>query len=135
MPEVTAKEFTVDGWFKTVDVAIVEEGYISIMGRNSVDIIKSGEYKIYALEIEEVLRTHEQINDCAVVAIPDDECGILIVAAMVAKKKEVNIDELNTWLRERMAAYKTPRRYLVVEELPRNAMGKVTKNDIKKMFV
>jgi len=135
MPEVTAKEFTVDGWFKTVDVAIVEEGYISIMGRNSVDIIKSGEYKIYALEIEEVLRTHEQINDCAVVAIPDDECGILIVAAMVAEKKEVNIDELNTWLRERMAAYKTPRRYLVVEELPRNAMGKVTKNDIKKMFV
>lgn len=135
MPEATAKEFTVDGWFKTVDVAIVEEGYISIMGRNSVDIIKSGEYKIYALEIEEVLRTHEHINDCAVVAIPDDECGILIVAAMVAEKKEVNIDELNTWLRERTAAYKTPRRYLVVEELPRNAMGKVTKNDIKKMFV
>ena len=134
-PEATAKEFTIDGWFKTGDVAIVENGYYRIMGRNSVDIIKSGGYKISALEIEEVLRTHEQINDCAVVAIPDDEWGELIVAAIVTETTEINIDELNKWLRERMASYKTPRKYLVVDELPRNAMGKVTKNDVKKMFV
>jgi malonyl-CoA/methylmalonyl-CoA synthetase len=134
-PEATSKEFTNDGWFKTGDVAIVEDGYIRIMGRKSVDIIKSGGYKISALEIEEVLRMHEAINDCAVVAIPDDEWGELIVAALITNDKLLDFDELNKWLRERMAAYKTPRKYLLVDELPRNAMGKVTKNDVKQLFV
>lgn len=134
-PEATAKEFTTDGWFKTGDVAIVENGYIRIMGRNSVDIIKSGGYKISALEIEEVLRTHTLITDCAVVGIDDEEWGELIVAALVTSDKMIDIAELNKWLREKMAAYKTPRKYLLVDELPRNAMGKVTKNDVKKLFV
>lgn len=134
-PEATAKEFTVDGWFKTGDVAIVEDGYYRIMGRNSVDIIKSGGYKISALEIEEELRKHEQIDDCAVIGIPNDEWGELIVSAIVVKNKDIDIEQLNKWLRERMAAYKTPKKYLVVDELPRNAMGKVTKNDVKKLFV
>ena len=113
---------------------MVEESYIRIMGRNSVDIIKSGGYKISALEIEEVLRTHTFIDDCAVVGMQDDEWGELIVAALVVNDNTINLDDLNKWLRENMAAYKTPRKYLLVAELPRNAMGKVTKNDIKKLF-
>ena len=133
-PEATAKEFTADGWFKTGDVAVVEDNYYRIMGRSSVDIIKSGGYKISALEIEEELRKHDAIADCAVVGIPNDEWGELIVSALVLNDKALNTDELNKWLRERMAAYKTPRKYLMVDELPRNAMGKVTKNDIKKLF-
>lgn len=133
-PEATAKEFTADGWFKTGDVAIVEDGYLRIMGRNSVDIIKSGGYKISALEIEEELRKHEHIDDCAVVGIPNDEWGELIVSAIVANNQQIDLDELNKWLRGKMAAYKTPRKYLIVDELPRNAMGKVTKNDVKKLF-
>lgn len=134
-PEATAKEFTTDGWFKTGDVAIIENGYIRIMGRNSVDIIKSGGYKISALEIEEVLRTHSLITDCAVVGIDDEEWGELIVAVLVVNDKAINLEDLNKWLRANMAAYKTPRKYLLVDELPRNAMGKVTKNDVKKLFV
>ncbi len=134
-PEATAKEFTADGWFKTGDVAVVEDGYIRIMGRSSVDIIKSGGYKISALEIEEELRKHELINDCAVVGIADDEWGELIVSAIVINNKEIDLSALNKWLREKMASYKTPRKYLIVDELPRNAMGKVTKSDVKKMFV
>jgi malonyl-CoA/methylmalonyl-CoA synthetase len=134
-PEATAKEFTADGWFKTGDVAIVEEGYYRIMGRNSVDIIKSGGYKISALEIEEELRKHHLINDCAVVGVPNDEWGELIVSAVVVKEDTINFDEINQWLRTKIAAYKTPRKYLIVNELPRNAMGKVTKNDVKKLFV
>ena len=133
-PEATAETFTSDGWFKTGDIAIVEDGYYRIMGRNSVDIIKSGGYKISALEIEEVLRTHASIDDCAVVGIVDDEWGELIVAALVIKDANINLEELNKWLREKMASYKTPRKYLLVNELPRNAMGKVTKNDVKKLF-
>ena len=130
----TVKEFTPDGWFKTGDIAIVENGYYRIMGRKSVDIIKSGGYKISALEIEEVLRTHEEISDCAVVGLPDDEWGELIVAAIVSNNKNIDTDFLNQWLREKIPSYKSPRKYLVVTELPRNAMGKVTKNDVKKLF-
>lgn len=134
-PDATAEAFTKDGWFKTGDIAVVEDGYYRIMGRNSVDIIKSGGYKISALEIEEVLRTHEAINDCAVVGIPDDEWGELIVSAIVVSDGNTfNTNDLNIWLRERMASYKTPRKYKIVEELPRNAMGKVTKNDVKNIF-
>jgi len=134
-PEATIKEFTTDGWFKTGDVAIIEDGYYRIMGRNSVDIIKSGGYKISALEIEEVLRTHLLINDCAVVGLDDNEWGELIVAALVVKDKAINLKDLNTWLRTNIAAYKTPRKYLLIDELPRNAMGKVTKNEVKKLFI
>jgi malonyl-CoA/methylmalonyl-CoA synthetase len=133
-PEATAKEFTADGWFKTGDVAVKEDGYYRILGRNSVDIIKSGGYKISALEIEEELRKHDLIADCAVVGIPSDEWGELIVSAIVPKDKIEDVQAINTWLRERMASYKTPRKYLVVDALPRNAMGKVTKNDVKKLF-
>lgn len=133
-PAETEKEFTADGWFKTGDVAIVDDGYYRIVGRSSVDIIKSGGYKISALEIEEVLREHSLIKDCAVAGIPDDEWGELVVAAVEAVDGFDPI-AVNAWIRERMPAYKTPKRYLVVEALPRNAMGKVVKNDVKQLFI
>ncbi len=134
--EATNEAFTKEGWFKTGDIAIVEEGYYRIMGRNSVDIIKSGGYKISALEIEEVLRQYETIDDCAVVGIEDEEWGELIVAALVLVPNNV-FDEksLTNWLVTQMASYKKPRKYLVINELPRNAMGKVVKNELKKLFI
>jgi malonyl-CoA/methylmalonyl-CoA synthetase len=133
-PEATAKAFTEDGWFKTGDVAVVEEGYYRILGRDSIDIIKSGGYKISALEIEEILRTHPAIADCSVVGLPNDEWGELVAAALIVRDSALDLKQLNAWLRERMPAYKTPRHYTIVEELPRNAMGKVTKNELKKLF-
>ena len=137
-PEATQATFTNDGWFKTGDIAVIENGYYRIMGRQSVDIIKSGGYKISALEIEEVLRTNEMILDCAVVGIDDDEWGELIVAAIVLKPefiKEFNDKKVSDWIVNYIASYKKPRRYLILNDLPRNAMGKVVKNDIKKLFV
>jgi malonyl-CoA/methylmalonyl-CoA synthetase len=133
-PEATGEAFTPDGWFKTGDVAVVENGYYRILGRKSVDIIKSGGYKISALEIEEILRTHPAISDCAVTALPDAEWGELIVAAIVPGQVDPDIKALNAWMRERMPSYKIPRRYLSLKELPRNAMGKVVKNELKKLF-
>lgn len=115
------------------DVAIIDEEYYRIVGRSSVDIIKSGGYKISALEIEEVLREHEMIKDCAVAGIPDDEWGELVVAAVEALEG-FDPSAVNLWIRERMPAYKTPKKYLVVEGLPRNAMGKVVKNEVKQLF-
>ncbi|MFM6982591.1 MAG: acyl-CoA synthetase [Chitinophagaceae bacterium] len=133
-PEETQKSFTADGWFKTGDIASLEKGYYKILGRNSTDIIKSGGYKISALEIEEVLRTYPDISDCSVVGIEDEEWGELVAAALVADQT-LDTAKLKTWMREKMAPYKTPKKYLILKELPRNAMGKVTKNDLKKLFI
>lgn len=132
-PEATQKTFTEDGWFKTGDVAVVERGYYRILGRDSIDIIKSGGYKISALEIEEILRTHPSVSDCSVIGIPNEEWGELVAAVLIVKE-EVDTTALSAWLRQKMPAYKTPRQYKIIEELPRNAMGKVTKNDLKKLF-
>jgi malonyl-CoA/methylmalonyl-CoA synthetase len=132
-PIATQKEFNEEGWFKTGDVAIIEQGYFRILGRTSVDIIKSGGYKVSALEIEEILRTHTDIVDCAVVGIPDEEWGELIVAAVVCPSG-IKESILNAWIRGRIASYKTPRKYIFVKDLPRNAMGKVVKTDLKKLF-
>ena len=133
-PEATAATFTQDGWFKTGDVAITEGGYYKILGRNSIDIIKSGGFKISALEIEEVLRTHSHIEDCSVIGIDNEEWGELVVAVIIAKDNAIDTSQINVWIRELMPSYKVPRHYKIVEELPRNAMGKVTKNDLKKLF-
>lgn len=132
--EATAKSF-VDGWFKTGDVAVIEEGAWRILGRNSVDIIKTGGYKVSALEIEETLREHPAILECAVVGMPDAEWGERVCVAIVLRPgQSLDLDALRTWGKERLAVYKVPTRALFIRELPRNAMGKVTKPDIVKLF-
>ncbi len=133
-PEATAEAFTSDGWFQSGDIAIFDVDSYQILGRNSVDIIKSGGYKISALEIEEVIRTHPNIADCGVVGIPDLEWGEIIGASIILKDSPLSSEELTEWIQEKLPAYKTPRKYIFQEDLPRNVMGKVTKNDIKKLF-
>ena len=110
------------------------EGYYRILGRNSTDIIKSGGYKLSALEIEEVLRTHPMVEDCSVVGLPDEEWGEIVAAVVILKEDSVSSEELNTFMRSKMPAYRVPRKYVFLSELPRNAMGKVTKNDLKVLF-
>lgn len=134
-PKATTEAFTTDGWFKSGDIAIFDIDSYQILGRNSVDIIKSGGYKISALEIEEVLRTHPNIKDCGVVGISDLEWGEIIGASIVLKSGTISIDELRTWVQERLPGYKSPRKYIFQKDLPRNVMGKVTKNELKKLFI
>jgi len=133
-PRETAESFTDDGWFKTGDIAVYENGYYKILGRNSVDIIKSGGYKISALEIEEVLRSHPKIKDCGVVGIPDLEWGEIIGASLILATNDFNLDLLKAWIKEKLPGYKTPKKYIIQDDLPRNVMGKVTKNELKKLF-
>ena len=133
-PEVTAESFD-DGWFLTGDMAVIETGYYRIMGRLSVDIIKSGGYKLSALEIEATLLQHPEIRECAVIGIPDDTWGEAVaVAAVLSDQSELDLEKLRSWCRDKLSAYKIPKHLLVVENLPRNAMGKVTKQPIKKLF-
>lgn len=124
-----------DGWFRTGDVAVVERGYYRILGRRSVDIIKTGGFKVSALEIEEVLRTHPAIAECAVVGVDDAEWGERVCAAVEMRPGHaLALPELQAWAREHLAPYKLPRALRTVDALPRNAMGKVTKPDVAKLF-
>ena len=134
-PKTTRESFTEDGWFRTGDIALIDDGVYRILGRNSVDIIKTGGYKVSALEIEDVLRTHDAVAECAVVGLEDSEWGERVAAAIVrADDAELDLESLRTWCKERMATYKVPSRLLLLDELPRNPMGKVTKPAVVELF-
>jgi len=112
-------------------VAVLEEGYYRIMGRQSVDIIKSGGYKLSALEIENVLLDHPAIAECAVVGAEDPTWGELVAAALVIRHGHTLTREaLADWASDKMSAYKIPRKLVFVNDLPRNAMGKVIKAEV-----
>jgi len=134
-PEETARSFR-EGWFKTGDVSVVEQGSYRILGRQSVDIIKTGGFKVSALEIEEVLRQHPLIRECAVVGVTDEEWGERVAAvAVVNVDADLSLELLREWTKDRLAPYKAPSRLLILDELPRNPMGKVTKPELKRLFV
>jgi len=133
-PDATAESF-IDGWFRTGDVAQQTLDGYRLLGRASVDIIKSGGEKVSALEIEEVFRTHPAIADCAVVGLPDDEWGERVAIAWVATSvDQPSAAEFRAWGKERLAPAKVPFNYLCLDELPRNPMGKVTKVAVKERF-
>jgi malonyl-CoA/methylmalonyl-CoA synthetase len=133
-PDVTNEAFC-EGWFSTGDTGVVENGIYRILGRSSVDIIKTGGYKVSALEIEEVLRTHPDIKECAVVGVEDPEWGERVSAALILKQgKDLSLASLRRWAKEQLASYKVPAQILVIDDLPRNVMGKVSKPDVAKLF-
>jgi len=129
----TTEDSFFEGWFKTGDVAELVDGYYKILGRDSVDIIKSGGYKISALEIEDVLLRHPMIKECAVVGIADQKWGE-VVAVALCSSENLTLEEIQTWSLDFLSDYKTPRNLKILEELPKNAMGKVVKPEIKKLF-
>lgn len=134
-PEATREVFTQDGWFKTGDVAVRSQGSYRILGRESVDILKTGGFKVSALEIEAVLRAHPAIEDCAVVGVPDPEWGQRVAAAVVLSDgASLSLDTLRSWGKTQLAVYKVPSLLRTVDALPRNPLGKVTKPDVVAMF-
>ena len=133
-PDETRAAFR-DGWFVTGDTAVVEDGSYRILGRSNIDILKTGGHKVSALEIEETLREHACVAECAVVGVPDLEWGERVAAALVLREGSVlDLEELRAWARPRLASHKIPSRLLLLEQLPRNAMGKVTKRAIRGLF-
>jgi malonyl-CoA/methylmalonyl-CoA synthetase len=129
-PQATADAFTSDGWFRTGDLgALDEDGYLRIVGR-SKELIISGGYNVYPREVEEVLRTHPQVADVAVAGLPSAEWGETVGAWIVADG-ELDIQELLEFAAARLAGYKRPRVLQVVEDLPRNALGKVLKHELR----
>ena len=134
--EATRDAFAEARWFRTGDVAErADDGFLRLLGRTSVDILKSGGYKLSALEIEEALRENAAVAEVAVVGLPDEAWGEKVVAVVVpapGRAAECAPDVLRAWAKERIAPYKVPREVIVASALPRNALGKVVKPELVK---
>jgi malonyl-CoA/methylmalonyl-CoA synthetase len=135
MPEKTAQEFTADGFFKTGDVGHVDaKGYVTIVGR-SKDLIISGGYNVYPAEIEGYINNLPGVDESAVVGVPDPDFGEVGVAVVVPKAgQQVDSAKVVATLKGMLANFKVPKRCVVVEALPRNAMGKVQKNLLRDQY-
>jgi fatty acid CoA ligase FadD36 len=129
-PEATAEAFDADGWYRTGDVAVVDGGGMHrIVGRESVDLIKSGGYRVGAGEIETSLLGHPGVQEAAVVGLPDEDLGQRIVAFVVGSS-DLTADELINHVAQELSIHKRPREVRIVDALPRNAMGKVLKKQL-----
>ena len=128
LPDATAAAFHADGWYRTGDVATIDDGGMHrIVGRESVDLIKSGGYRIGAGEIETALLGHPGVDEVAVVGLPDADLGQRIVAFVVgAAAPQALID----FVARELSVHKRPREVRIVDALPRNAMGKVLKKQL-----
>jgi malonyl-CoA/methylmalonyl-CoA synthetase len=128
-PTATAEKM-VDGWFRTGDLAVVDDGYVTIRGRSS-DLIVSGGYNVYPAEVEDVLLLHPAVAEVAVTGTPSDEWGESVTAWVVADGPPPTAEELVAFASGLLAPYKRPRLVRFVDQLPRNAMGKVRRVDLR----
>lgn len=136
--QATKKAFTHDGWFITGDLVLysLDNKKFKILGRTSVDIIKSGGYKLSALEIETVLLEHPDILECAVVGIEDKTWGESIAAIIVLKSEDgMSLEQLRHFCEDKLPKYSVPTILKVVAQIPKNAMGKVNKKELVKDFM
>ena len=131
-PDATDDAITGEGWFRSGDMAKVDEdGYFFIVDRKK-DLIIRGGYNVYPREIEEVLYEHPAIQEAAVVGVPDDELGEEVGAAVVLKQGEsLDAADLKAYVKEQVAAYKYPRKVWFVDELPMGPTGKILKREIE----
>ena len=130
LPEATARAFDPDGWYRTGDAAVIgADGMHRIVGRESVDLIKSGGYRVGAGEVETALLGHPGVAEVAVVGFPDVDLGQRIVAFVVG---DADAQELIQFVAEQLSAHKRPREVRLVDTLPRNAMGKVVKKELMR---
>lgn len=127
-PEETEKAF-VDGWFRTGDLARHDGEYLVISGRLK-ELIVTGGFNVSPIEVEAVLRKHESIRDVAVVGMPSSRSGEQVVAAVVADGELPSNEQLRAWAKQHLTAYKVPRRFVEVEELPTNLLGKVVRREV-----
>jgi long-chain acyl-CoA synthetase len=135
-PEATAGAFWPDGWLHTGDIGTVDSrGYVYIVDRLK-DMIISGGENVYPREVEEVLYTRSEIEDCSVIGVPDREWGEKVVAYLVPRRgKKMDIPEIHAYLEDRLSSFKIPRDYIQVAELPRSPQGKILRREVRKLSV
>ena len=135
MPEKTAAEFRSDGYFITGDIGLIDDdGYVHIVGR-SKDLIISGGYNIYPREIELILDEQPGVLESAVIGVPHEDLGESTLGLIVPEPDaQLQLEDIAVAIGKQLARYKQPRKLLVVDELPRNTMGKVQKNVLRDRY-
>lgn len=134
MPEKTAEELRENGFFITGDLGVIDkDGYVTIVGRNK-DLIISGGYNIYPKEVEEVLDDQIGVVESAVIGVPHSDFGETVIAVVVAENANIDLDAVSRSIQSTLARFKQPREIIVVDELPRNTMGKVQKNLLREQY-
>ncbi|GAB6903116.1 long-chain-fatty-acid--CoA ligase [Kineosporia succinea] len=132
-PEETAEVLDAEGWFRTGDiVTMAPDGFITVVDRIKEVVIVGG-FNVYPSEVEEVLRRHPSVKDAAVVGLPSDDGDEVVAAVVPADGQRVDHEKLSTFLREQLTRYKVPRRFVPVEELPVNQMGKVLRREVQAL--
>ncbi len=130
--EKTRQAFTCDGWFRTGDFGCLDNnGRYELKGRGT-DLVISGGFNVYPSEVEHVLLSHPKVDQCAVVGLPDPEWGEMVTAIVVLRDREADETELVEHCGLSLAGYKTPKRIVIADSLPRNAMGKVQKQVLRE---
>lgn len=133
-PEKTAEAFTADGWFRTGDLGTLSaDGYVTLVGRTS-DLVISGGFNVYPKEVELALDALPGVVESAVIGVPDRDLGEAVTAVVVRRDPALEADAILRALKARLASYKVPKRVHFVEDLPRNAMGKVLKTALRATF-
>ena len=134
-PEATAALFTADGWLRSGDLGHLDaDGHLHLAGRLK-ELVISGGFNITPREVEAVLETHPDIAEVAVCGLPDPDLGEVVAAGVVPRPGTApEAEALRDWAREKLSAYKLPRRVLVLDELPRTPLGKVQKAELAKLF-
>jgi malonyl-CoA/methylmalonyl-CoA synthetase len=131
-PDATEESFDKEGWFATGDLGYVgEDGYFTISGR-AKELIISGGYNVYPREVEDVIEGCPGVSEVAVVGLPDPEFGESVVAVVVPEDPGLTAEKVTSFCREELASYKKPREVVFVDDLPRNALGKVLKHRIRE---
>jgi long-chain acyl-CoA synthetase len=135
-PEATREAFWEGGWLRTGDIGVLDKnGFVYIVDRLKELIITGGE-NVFPREVEEALYTVPEVGECAVVGLPDKEWGERIAAFIKPKAgKTIANDKIKAYLKTKLAPFKVPKEYVIVDELPKNPAGKILKRDIKKNYI
>jgi long-chain acyl-CoA synthetase len=134
-PERTAEAFWNDGWLRTGDIGVIDErGFVYIVDRLK-DLIITGGENVYPREVEEALYTRTEVEDCAVVGVPDREWGERVIAYIVPRKDQsIDQADVDSFLRTHLSAFKIPKEYLIVRELPKSPQGKILRKEVRKLY-
>ncbi len=129
----TKDAFTKDGWFRTGDIGIIENDNFKLLGKDNADIITLEGNKISALEIEQVLKAHKNIIDCSVIGLKDESLG-KVACAIIVPKLPISENNLKRWLKNKLDSDKIPKKFMMIDKLPKNSSGKISKGILIKQF-
>jgi long-chain acyl-CoA synthetase len=134
-PEATEKGFWRGGWFRSGDIGVVEKDeYVYIVDRLK-DLIITGGENVYPREVEEVIYTRPEVQECAVIGLPDKEWGERVTAVVAIRPgQQIEPKQLQVFLKERLSPFKVPKQYIIVEEIPKSPAGKILKRELKAQF-